>query len=67
MNIYNQLHEEHKFFYDSLPETFTQRQAKDLSLHLGKYENYFLVCLRNKKFKQLFKRLSHGVYIKKGA
>lgn len=67
MTIYNQLHQEHKNFYDLLPETFTQRQAKNLSLQMGKYENYFLVCLRNRKFKQLFSRLSHGVYIKKGA
>lgn len=53
-----------EILYNSLPETFTLKQAEDVCLKVNLLQNKFKSSLRRKDFGRLFKKIGHGEYQK---
>jgi len=50
--------------YNSLPDTFTTKQAEDVCVKLNLKQRKFHTSLRRKDFSKLFRKIKHGEYQK---
>jgi hypothetical protein len=53
-----------ELLYQSLPETFSRKEAQAICKRINIDERKFDVSMRRKDFKALFRKIEYGVYQK---
>lgn len=55
---------EYDLLFQTLPEKFTAKEAKEVCVRLGYKERKFEMLIKRKDFKTLFRKCEHGIYTK---